>query len=93
MTGTGYAAATMRIRELEHSNAVDDLGLDRHEMLGIDLARRLEQDAGLVAPLAVLAMRCPGGVAGCDIKLGGVLGLLVTGLMSWAIWQGAVAIF
>ncbi len=36
------------LRQLEHGDAVDHLGLDRHEVVRIDLVRHLEQDAALV---------------------------------------------
>ena len=42
------ARAAMRARQLEHRDAVDHLGLDRHQMVRVDLVRHLEQDAGLV---------------------------------------------
>ena len=69
------ARAPMRRRQLEHGDAVDDLGLDRHQMLRIDLVRDLEQHAALVGLLPLRRVCCPGGVARRDVKRGRVLGL------------------
>ena len=69
------AGAAMRGRQLEHGDAVDDLGLDRHQMQRIDLVRHLEQHAALVGVLALGRVRRPGGVAGGGVERGGVLGL------------------
>ena len=53
------ARAPLRRRQLEHGDAVDHLGLDRHEMIGIDLVRHLEQHAALVPALAVRPCASP----------------------------------
>ncbi len=67
--------AAMRRRQLEHRHPVDHLGLDRHQMVRIDLVRHLEQDAALVQPLAFRRVRRPGSVAGGELERLGVLGL------------------
>ncbi len=65
----------MRGRQLQHGDAVDHLGLDRHQMLRIDLVGNLEQHAALVGVLALRRVRRPGGITGGDVKRGRVLGL------------------
>ena len=53
-----------RPRQLHAGDAVDDLGLDRHQMRGIDLVRHLEQRTVMVPPLAFGMMQRPGGIFG-----------------------------
>ena len=69
------AQTAMRARQLEHGHAVHHFGLDRNEMVRVDLVRQLEQDAGLVQLLALRRMRRPGGVAGGEVERRGVLRL------------------
>ena len=52
-----------RPRQLQARDAVDHLGLDRHEMLEVELVRHLEQRPVAVALLALGMMQRPGGVA------------------------------
>ena len=69
------ACAPMRNRQLEHSHAIHDLGLDRNEVVRVDFARQLEQHAAFVPVLALRRVRCPGGVARGKIERGRMLGL------------------
>src|SRR5262249_56402858 len=69
------ARATMRGRQLEHRDAIDDFGLDWNKMVRIDLVRDLEQNAAFVPVPALRRVRRPGGVAGGKVERGGVLRL------------------
>ncbi len=68
------AHAAMLGRQLEHGRAIDDFGLDRNQMVRIDLVRHLEQNAAFM-PVPALQRVCrPGGVARREIERSGVLG-------------------
>ena len=69
------ARAAMLGWQLEHGDAIDDFGLDRNEMVRIDLVRHFEQNAAFMPALALRRVRRPGGVARREIERGGVLGL------------------
>ena len=60
--GETVARTAMRGGQLEHRDAVDDLGLDWNEAMRIDLARQLEQHPVSVPVLALRGVRRPGGV-------------------------------
>ena len=64
------AMAQQRPRQLHARHAVDHLGLDRHEMLEVELVRHLEQRPVAMTPLALGMMQRPGGVARQRLDLG-----------------------
>ena len=57
------AMAQHRPRQFQAGDAVHDFGLDRHEVLEVELVRHLEQRPVAVALLALGMMERPGGVA------------------------------
>ena len=57
------AMAQHRPRQLQAGDAVDHFGLDRHEVLEVELVRHLEQRPVAVTLLALGMMERPGGVA------------------------------
>ena len=59
-----FAMTQQRSRQLHARNAVDNFGLDRHEMFRIELVRHLEQRTVAMALLAVGIVQCPRGVTG-----------------------------
>src|SRR5262249_2427487 len=68
------SGAPLRGRQLEHRHAVHNLGLNRNEIVRVDFARQLEQDAAFVPALALRRVGCPGSVARGKIECGGMLG-------------------
>ena len=61
--GEALAVAVVMGIELGHGDAMAIDGLHRHQMIGIELARRLEQHAGAMLGPARLGERRPGGIA------------------------------
>jgi hypothetical protein len=59
-----------RARQLHAGHAIDDLGLDRHEVLEVELVWHLEQRAIEVSLLAFRIVQRPGGVARQRLDLG-----------------------
>ena len=66
------AQAPLLLGQAQHGDAVLDHRLDRHEMIGIDLVRHLEEHARLVPFLALGRERRPGGVARGEIERCGI---------------------
>ena len=64
------AVTQHRPRQLHARDAVDHLGLDRHQMLEVELVRHLEQRPVAVPPLAVGAVQRPGGILRQRLDLG-----------------------
>ena len=58
-----FAMAQHRPRQLQARHAIDDFGLDRHEMLEVELVRHLEQRPVAVTLLALGMMERPRRVA------------------------------
>ncbi len=63
----------MVFRQAQHGNAVALDGLDRHEVLRVELVRHVEQRAVAVPRLAGFAQRRPGGVALREVELARLL--------------------
>ena len=73
------ALAARRMMEVDAHDLVTLalLGHDRHETVGIELVRHLEEHAGPVALLALGAEHRPGGIAAREIEACCVLGLVL----------------
>jgi hypothetical protein len=68
--------AQQRPRQLHARHAIHDLGLDRHQMLEVELMRDLEQRPVAMTPLAFGSVKGPGGITreprvpfGCSTRL------------------------